>query len=335
MAEALDIAPSHPPRIVAGLEPTPTIHLGHYIGSIRDLIRLQHEYPGDTFYVVADYHALARGIAGDKLRQDTVELVTALLALGLDPNKTILYRQSDIPACAELVWYVSCLVPSSELARYPTYLKMLESAEGPSAGALLYPLLMAADVLCLRGTQFQVDRDERLNAEVVRDIAGKLNRFFGWEVFPLPQVRYSDEGVVPGSDGRKMSLADGNYIGLFEPFYSLQEQVRNIATDSEDSPPPETRESSTVYRLYSLVAGREDALEMAEELRHGNLGHDEAKRRLTQALQERFVGAEEQYHKLKRDPDFVLDVLREGVRQAREEARRTLGVIRDLLGLAA
>ena len=320
---------SYPPRIVSGLEPTPEVHLGHYAGAIRKLIRLQNEYPGDTFYIVADFHSMAVKGA-EALRRDTLELATALLALGLDPNKTILYRQSDVPACAELVWYVASLIPSSQLSSNPAFRELLESAGAPSAGATLYPLLMAADVLCQRGTWIQVGVDQKLNAEVVRGIAGELNRFFDWEVFPLPQVEYSGQEVVVGIDGQRMSLANENTIGVFEPFYRLQQQV-NAITDE----PPKDGPDCIVCHLYSLVANPEQAAEMTEQCSAGALDGEEAKRRLIQAIQETFAESQERYHRLKQESNFVLDVLHEGGRQAQEEARQTLELVRDLLGLTA
>lgn len=323
---------SYPPRIVSGLQPSPKLHLGHYFGAMQNLIRLQHEYPGDTFYLIADQHALRGPGSHDNLREEIFDLAATLLAVGLDPNKCILYRQSHLPEAMELVWYLSCVTSGS-------LLRQAAAAHGqdepPSASDLLYPVLMASDVLCLRGTIIATGHDQQANAETVWAIAQRFNRLFGREVFPVPQARFSGDHVVPGTDGAKMSTARGNYVGLFEPFYRLQEQVRGIVTDSKGLAEPKDPEACTLCRLYRLVAGTEESEAMADGYRRGQMGYEEAKRRLIAALQEYFAEPEGRYHDLRAKPDFIADVLHEGIEQAREEARFTLDLVRELFGIAA
>jgi tryptophanyl-tRNA synthetase len=325
---------SFPPRIVSGVQPSPRLHLGHYFGAIENLIRLQHAYPGDTFYLIADYCTLTHGTARQTLPAETLELATALLALGLDPNKAILYRQSDLPECLELTWYLSCLTSRSILLRNPPPHHTDEDGTG-SAGTFLYPLLMAADVLALRGTVIATGHDQQANARLARDVAQRANRAFGHQVFPPPEARFSGDHVVPGTDGRKMSVRHRNFVDLFLPYYSLKEQVASIVTDSKGIGEPKDPDTCTVYRLYSLVATAEEREALADRYRRGGMGYEEAKRELVRALQEFFAEAAECYADLTKRPDFVLDVLREGVRQAQEEARYTLDTVRDLFGIAA
>lgn len=322
---------SYPPRIVSGVQPSPKLHLGHYFGAMQNLIRLQHEYPGDTFYLIADQHALRGSGTHADLREEIFDLACTLLAVGLDPNKCILYRQSDLPECMELVWYLSCVTSGSLLRQGATQAQ----DEPPSASDLLYPVLMASDVLCLRGTIIATGHDQQANAETVRAIAQRFNRLFGREVFPVPQARFSGDHVVPGTDGAKMSTARGNYVGLFEPFYRLQEQVKGIVTDSKGLAEPKDPDACTVCRLFGLVASAGEREALAEAYRRGEIGYEEAKRRLVAALQEYFAEAESRYHDLRRQPYFVADVLHEGIEQAREEARYTLDLVRELFGVAA
>lgn len=326
---------AYPPRVVSGVQPSKHIHLGHYFGAMENLIRLQHEYPGDTFYLIADHHALSHGAKRDTVREGILRLATTLLAVGLDPNKCILYRQSDVPEGMELVWYFSCIMKSSQLLRRSEKHPQASPGETANAGNLLYPLLMASDVLCLRGTIIATGHDQQANAQAVRDVADRFNRLFEREVFPIPEARYSGDHVVPGTDGQKMNARLGNYIGLFEPFYRLKEQVGSIVTDSKGLDEPKDPESCTVFRLYSLVASPDQRDEMAERYRQGRIGYGEAKKELVRALQEFFAESEGRYHELENQPDFIMDILREGVRQAREEARHTLETVRDLFGIGA
>lgn len=326
---------AYPPRVVSGVQPSLNIHLGHYFGAMQNLIRLQHEYPGDTFYLIADWHALSHGARRETVREGILKLATTLLAVGLDPNKCILYRQSDVPEGMELVWYFSCLMKGSQLLRRAEKEPPTLPGEAANAGNLLYPLLMAADVLCLRSTMIATGHDQQANAQTVRDVADRFNRVSDREVFPIPEARYSGDHVVPGTDGQKMNSRCDNYIGLFEPFFRLKEQVDRIVTDSKGLREPKDPDSCTVFRLYSLVASPERCEEMAEGYRQGQMGYGEAKIELVRALQEYFAASESKYHDLEGRPDFVMDILREGVRQAREEARHTLEIVRDLFGIGA
>ncbi len=326
---------AYPPRVVSGVQPSLHIHLGHYFGAMENLIRLQHEYPGDTFYLVADLHALSHGAKRDTVHQGVLRLATTLLAVGLDPNKCILYRQSDVPEVMELVWYFSCFTRSTQLLRRAEKHPLEAPGASTNAGNLLYPLLMAADVLCLRSTIIATGHDQQTNAQTVRDVADRFNRLSEREVFPIPEARYSGDHVVPGTDGQRMNARQDNYIGLFEPFYRLKEQVDSIVTDSRGLNEPKDPDDCTVYRLYSLVAPPEQCEEMAHRYRQGQIGYGEAKTELIRALQEYFAESESRYHDLEGRPDFVMDILREGVRDAREEARHTLEIVRDLFGIGA
>lgn len=326
---------AYPPRVVSGVQPSLHIHLGHYFGAMQNLIRLQHEYPGDTFYLIADWHALSHGARRETVREGILKLATTLLAVGLDPNKCILYRQSDVPEGMELVWYFSCLMKRSHLLRRAEKEPPTMPGVTVNAGNLLYPLLMAADVLCLRSTMIATGHDQQANAQTVRDVADRFNRVSDREVFPIPEARYSGDHVVPGTDGQKMNSRCDNYIGLFEPFFRLKEQVDGIVTDSKGLRDPKDPEKCTVYQLYSLVASPEQREEMAERYCQGQIGYGDAKKELVRTLQEFFAASESRFHDLEGQPDFVMDILREGVRQAREEARHTLEIVRDLFGIGA
>jgi tryptophanyl-tRNA synthetase len=321
------------PRVASGVQPAPMIHLGHYFGAIKQHIELQHEYPGQTFISIADYHSLTRPRISTSLRDNTIELATAYLALGLDPNKAILYRQSDVPQALELFWLLCCLAPVSELSRVPTFKSPEEGSNG-SIGLLSYPILMAADILGLRATYVPVGSDQAINIERVRDVAQSFNRAFKADFLPIPQIMISPNAKVRGTDGRKMMNVYGNAIGLFEQFYTLNRKVMSIKTDSRGRHEPKDPDVCNVFHLYSLVASPDKVEELRQRYVAGAVDYSDAKRALTQVIQECFATASEEYYKLKKSPDYVADVLREGFRQAAEEVEITLEAARLAVGLS-
>jgi tryptophanyl-tRNA synthetase len=321
------------PRVLSGFQPTAAVHLGHFFGALKQHIDLHHEYPGQAFFLIADYHALTRGQDANLLRTWTIELGTTCLALGLDPNKAVLYRQSDVPECCELAWILACHTSTHELMRVPTYKAALAGSKPQCGGLLYYPLLMAADIFCVRATVVPVGADQRPNVEMARDIARRLNAAYKMDLLPVPEVRVSGFPTVPGIDGRKMSHAYDNCIALFERFDQLQEKVSLIKTDSKGKFEPKDPDTCNVFQLYSLVASAERTASMRRRYQEGSIGYQDAKRELMLTIQEYFGPFQERYHQLRRDPDFVADVLREGFRQAKEEAHATLDQIRGLAGL--
>lgn len=324
----------YPPRVVSGIRPTASIHLGHFFGAISQHLRLQHEYPGQCFFAIADYHAINRGYERSVLRKAIRGLASAYLALGLATNKAVLYRQSDVPQLAELFWILCCHSSLRDLLRMPSFKASRELGLAQTAALTTYPVLMASDILGLRATIVPVGHDLLPCLERVRDIARAFNRAYNCEFFPSPLARVSNSPVVRGIDGRKMSSTYGNAICLFEDFYSLRQKVKEIRTDSRGRGEPKDPNHCTVFQLFSLVAAPEEVKEMRSAYEHGEIGYSEAKRRLLLSIQEYFGNAQERFHEISKRPDFVEDVLREGFCQAADGIQATTEATRQLLGLS-
>jgi tryptophanyl-tRNA synthetase len=318
------------PRLVSGVQPSSLIHLGHYFGALRRHIDLQHEYPGQMFVSIADYHALTRSPELPDLRAETVELATVYLALGVNVHKCILYRQSDVPQTFELYWILACLTSVSELVRLPP----IRDAADASAGLLTYPVLMAADVLGLRGTHVPVGSDQVFNLERVREMARRFSKRYG-PLLPCPQIMTTETQVIPGVDGAKMSAKTGNAIGIFERFPSLQQRVRRIKTDSRGAREPKDPSTCIVFRLYELVTTSTQINEMRDAYVRGTISYSEAKEKLIYAIQNYFAPLAERYETLKRRPDDVMDVLRYGLSAAAAEAEITIDAVRQRVGISS
>jgi tryptophanyl-tRNA synthetase len=345
----------YPPRILSGIQPAPGAHLGHYFGTLRQQVELHHRYPGQTFVLIADYHVLTRHPDPTQVRQNTIELATTYLAIGLDPNKATLFRQSDVPECTELAWLLSCVTPTAAMRRVPTYKAAIERDSGPSQngraakkpagkgnafptdsiGLLASPVLMAADIFALRATLIPAGKDQVPHVEMARYIARRFNRAFNTDYLPLPKICLTDGHSVVGLDGRKMSARYRNVIFLFERFDQLKAKVSQIVTDPTPRHAPKDPDACHVMALYSLVASQAQVDAMRRRYVEGDVDYADAKRELTLAIQEYFAPFLDKYSELKRRPDFVADVLREGFREAREQARETLDDVRRIVGLAA
>jgi tryptophanyl-tRNA synthetase len=325
---------AYPQRILSGIRPTPAIHLGHYFGALKQHIRLQHEYPGESFFLIADYHALTLGPDPAQIKESTLEVAYAYIAFGLDPNKAILYRQSDVPQSLELFWILSCFCSAGDLLRLPVYAGAAEDGCHKTAGLLTYPVLMAADILGLRATMIPAGEDQIINIERAKDAARQFNNAYGVDMFPRPTLRLSDAETVRGTDGRKMCHAYNNVILPFEPYSKIQSRVRQIVTDSTSRCDPKNPETCTIFHLYSLVAPDEAVEEMRRRYQAGGIDYMQAKRELTLEIMEYFGEAACKYHDLKKHPDFVKDILREGFRQAAEQVGVTIEAVRQIVGLA-
>jgi len=318
------------PRLVSGVQPSSMIHIGHYFGALRRHIDLQHEYPGQMFVCIADYHAMTRSPELTDLRSETIELATVYLALGIDVHKCVLYRQSDVPQTFELYWILACLTSVPELARLPP----IRDSKEVSAGLLTYPVLMAADVLGLRGTHVPVGSDQVFNLERVRELARRFTKRYG-ALLPCPRIMTSDADVVRGTDGDKMSAKLNNAIGIFEMFPSLQQKVKGIKTDSRGAHEPKDFRTCIVFRLYSLVAAEDQVNEMREAYTRGTISYAEAKQRLIYAIQNYFAPMSERYEYFKKRPHDVMDVLRDGLVAATEEAEITIDAVRQRIGISS
>lgn len=320
-------------RILSGIQPSGKLHLGNYLGAIKQHIELQDK--GESFYFIADYHALTSLRDRDALRENSFDVALDYLSLGLDPKIATFYRQSDIPEVTELSWFLSTVTPMGLLERCHSYKDKIAKGIAPDHGLFAYPVLMAADILIVDADIVPVGKDQKQHVEVTRDIAQRFNFIFG-ETLKVPEDRImEDAGVVPGIDGQKMSKSYGNSIDIFLEGKELKDRVMSIVTDSAPVEEPKDPDTNNVYNLLKFFVSPEENEEWRQRFTKGGLKYVEAKKRLIAALDETFGAAREKRKELKTRPDFVRDVLRDGAAKARETAKITMMRVREAVGLGS
>lgn len=287
----------------------------------------------DCVYFIADYHALTTVRDPDELRKNVLGVALDYLAIGLDPERVVFFRQSDVPQVVELAWVLSALTPMGLLERCHSYKDKISKSIEPTHGLFSYPVLMAADILIYDSQKVPVGRDQKQHVEVTRDIAQKFNAIYG-ETFVIPEEEI-DEGtaVIPGIDGQKMSKSYGNTIEMFGAEKSIQKAVGRIVTDSRGVEEPKEPEGNTIYQLYSLMATSAERAAMAERFRAGGYGYGDAKKALFQKILEHFEPYRRRREELARDMASVQKVLEEGAHRARAIAMPTLDRVYRRVGL--
>ena len=321
-----------PMRILSGLQPSGRLHIGNYFGMMEAALKLQHE--GEAYYFIADYHSLTSIHDGKLLRDHVRNLAIDFLACGLDPEKCVLFRQSDIPEHCELAWILSTVTPMGLLERCHSYKDKVANGISASHGLFAYPVLMAADILIYEADVVPVGKDQKQHVEVTRDIAIKMNEAFGEGLVKLPQPRIREEtAVVPGLDGQKMSKSYDNTIQLFEEPAALKKKIMGIKTDSTPVEAPKPTEGSSILALYKLVASEADYATMVADHERGGTGYGDFKKRLLQGVTDYFAPFRERRAQIVADPAYVDRVLAEGAEKARVVARKTLARVRDAVGL--
>ncbi len=337
-----------PKRVLSGVQPSGKLHLGNYFGAIRQHIALQDEM--QCFYFIADYHALTtleeatrRRLDREKikpadraetLRENTRDVALDYLALGLDPNKAVFFRQSDVPEVTELAWIFSTVTNMGLLERAVSYKEKVEKGIDASVGLFFYPVLMAADILIYRSHLVPVGKDQVQHIEMTQDIAGKFNRTFG-DIFPIPDFRLDKEAKVPGIDGQKMSKSYNNTIDIFAEGKPLQKTVMSIVTDSSPKEAPKDPDRCNVFALYSLFATEEEKAALATRYRAGGMYYSEAKQMLLEKINAYFGPFRERRKQLAANPDEVEAILQRGAQRARAEARQTMALVRQAVGMKA
>ena len=318
-------------RVLSGIQPTGRFHWGNYFGAIQQYIDLQNEE--ESYYFIANLHALTTIRDSDELKTLTLEAATDLLALGLQPEQATLFVQSDVPEVSELTWLLMTGTPMGLLERCHAYKEKKEKGVAADAGLFTYPVLMAADILAYDSNVVPVGQDQVQHIEVCRDIARSFNHHYG-EVFVMPDAKVLEASAkVPGTDGEKMSKSYDNTIQIFEPLKPQRKQIMRIQTDSrpmEDSKDPET---DHLYQLLSLFASNEEREEVAGIYRTGGFGYGDIKKRLADAAESYFSDARARREKLEQDSGFVQDVLSEGAKQARAKASEVLDRAQKATGL--
>jgi tryptophanyl-tRNA synthetase len=320
-------------RILSGIQPTGKLHLGNYFGAVRQHIALQDE--GECFYFIADYHSMTTIDDAAQRRQLVQDVALDYLALGLDPTKVALYRQSDVPEVTELAWMLASVTNMGLLERAHSFKDKVDKGIEASVGLFTYPVLMAADILIVRSHLVPVGKDQVQHLEMTRDMAGKFNRAYG-DIFPLPQERLVKQGaLVPGTNGQKMSKSYGNTIEIFAEGKPLKKVVMGIVTDSTPVEAPKDPDKCTVFALYSLFATDEERAPLAARYRAGGMGYGEAKQQLLAKIDEHFGPFREKRKQLAADPAYVEGVLRQGAAKARAEVRATMKLVREAAGFLA
>jgi tryptophanyl-tRNA synthetase len=317
--------------ILTGVQPSGTLHLGNYFGSMKSIIELQNL--GQAVCFIADYHALTSIKQADALRRYTFEVAAGFLACGLDPARTILFRQSDVAQVHELAWLLSVVAPMGLLERAVSYKDKVEQGAETSHGLFAYPVLMAADILLYNSDQVPVGQDQKQHLEIARDLAQKFNDRFG-PVFKLPEpVIREATAIVPGLDGRKMSKSYGNIIPLFGEEKEIKKAVMGIKTDSTPLEQPKALEGTVLGQLMQLVNPDEYKNYISYGATPG-IGYGDLKKKLLAEIQARFAPFQEKFRHLQAHPYEVETVLREGAIRARALALPVLEKARQATGLA-
>jgi tryptophanyl-tRNA synthetase len=318
-------------RILTGIQPSGTLHIGNYFGAMRPILQRQGE--GEIFFFLADLHALTSLRDPDALRANVREATADYLACGLDPEKTVCWRQSDVPAHAELMWILSTLTPMGMLERAVSYKDKVARGLVANAGLFTYPVLQAADILLYDADVVPVGKDQKQHLEMSRDIAVKFNEAYG-DTLKLPEPEISEDvAVVPGLDGQKMSKSYGNTLELFQDEKPMRKRVMSIVTDSTPLDAPKNPEGSNILALYRLVASPGQVAQMEDDFRAGGIGYGEFKKRLFEALQEFFAPMRARRAEIMARPGYVDEVLEDGARRARAIADVTMDRVRSAVGL--
>ena len=318
-------------RVLSGIQPSGKLHIGNYFGAMRQHLQLQAE--NDAFYFIADYHALTSGLAPAELSQNILDVALDYLALGLDPEKTVFWRQSDVPEITELAWILSCVTPMGLLQRCTSYKDKVAQGLSPNHGLFAYPVLQAADILAFHSNLVPVGADQKQHIEVTRDIAGYFNNTYG-EILTLPEDYILESvAVVPGIDGRKMSKSYDNILGMFEPQSSIKKKVMRIVTDSTPVEEAKDPEKCSVFALLKLVASEDELAEWENRYRSGGMGYGEAKKRLLELVLEFFKPYRSKRQELENNLDYVHEVLQKGADKARPVAHKTFEDVRKAVGL--
>jgi tryptophanyl-tRNA synthetase len=319
-----------PNRILSGVQPNAKLHIGNYFGAVKQHIDLQNE--ADCYYFIADYHALTTVQDPKALDGLVRDVALDYLALGLDPDKAAFFRQSDVPEVTELAWILSTVTNMGLLERAVSYKEKVEKGIDASVGLFTYPVLMAADILIYRSHLVPVGKDQVQHIEMTRDMAERFNRAYR-EIFPLPTFRLDKGAKVPGTDGQKMSKSYGNTIEIFAEGKALKKTVMGIVTDSSTVADPKDPDKCNVFALYTLFATDEEKAALAARYRAGGMGYGEAKAALLAKIDGYFQPFREKRKQLAANVDYVEEVLRKGARKARAEARETMKLVREAVGM--
>lgn len=318
-------------RVLSGVQPSGKLHIGNYFGAIRQFIELQEEH--ECFYFLADYHALTTVQDPRILKSMVSDLAAAFLAFGLDPSRSVIYRQSDIPEIPELMWYLSTVTSMGLLQRCHSFKDKVSQGLVPNHGLFAYPVLMAADILIVNSDLVPVGQDQKQHLEVTRDIAGAFHATYQTEVFTLPKPMILEKSaVVPGLDGRKMSKSYGNTIDIFGPEKAIRKRIMSITTDSTPVEEPKPKVGS-LYALAKVFAPAGEEVWVEQAYDEGGTGYGTIKKRLFEWFLEVFGPARSRFDELSNSPEEVEAVLADGAERAREVIVPLMEAVRTAVGI--
>ena len=314
-------------RILTGIQPSGILHIGNYFGAMKNAIELQNE--GETLLFIADLHSLTVTPKPEDLRERVKRVALDFLACGLDPEKTLFFRQSDIQEVCELTWILNCLTGLGLLERAHSYKDKIAKGFVPNNGLFSYPVLMAADILMYQSNLVPVGKDQKQHLEMARDIAIRFNQTYE-ELFVIPEPLISESvAVIPGTDGQKMSKSYNNTIEIFAEEKAARKKFMSIPTDSKGLEEPKDPDHCNVFQLYKLFATKAQQEEMAAKYRAGNYGYGHAKQALFEAYMDYFAPMRKRRAELEKDPGFIEDVLKKGAENGgreKEEGEKTFPV---------
>ena len=319
-------------RILTGVQSTGTPHLGNLLGAIIPAIRMSKESNEESFLFIADLHSLTQIKNASELRQNTYSTAATWLAFGVDVNKTVFYRQSDVPQVTELSWYLSCFYPYQRLTLAHSFKDKADRLEDVNSGLFSYPMLMAADILLYDADVVPVGKDQLQHLEMSRDVANRFNHQMGDTLVP-PKAQIQESTMyVPGTDGEKMSKSKGNIIDIFLTDKQLRKQIMKIKTDSTPMEDPKNPDTCNLFALYKLVASTSQIEEMRANYLGGNYGYGHAKQAFYELLVETFKNEREKYHYYMSHLDEVDQILKQGAQKAHLVADVVLKRVRQKLG---
>ena len=321
-------------RSLTGITPSGTPHIGNLLGAIRPAIELVDTH--ESFYFVASYHALTTQRDPVLLRKQMWEVAATWLAFGLDPERTVIWNQHDVPEVCELSWILACMTPKGLLDKAHAFKDAVNKGKKEVNGGLYtYPILMAADILAYDSNVVPVGKDQKQHVEMARDMAQRINHHYG-DVLVVPEPLINDAvATVPGIDGQKMSKSYGNDIGALLPPKKLRKLVMRIVTDSRDVDDPKDPDSCTVFSLYKLFASAEQQADLAKRYRAGGMGYGTAKQELFELMDAQLAEPRARYAELLARPQQVDEILASGAARARPVAQATLSRVRAAIGLSA
>ena len=320
-------------RILTGVQSTGTPHLGNLLGAIIPAIEMAKDPKNESFLFIADMHSLTQIKDGKLLSENTYSTAAAWLACGIDPQKTVFYRQSDIPEVTELMWHLLCYFPYQRLTLAHGFKDKSDRLEDVNSGLFTYPMLMAADILLYDAAYVPVGKDQLQHIEMTRDVASRFNHKMG-ETFVLPQEKIQENTMlIPGIDGEKMSKSRNNFINIFLPNKQLKKQVMSIVSDSKTLEDPKDPETCHIFALYKLLASPEQVAEMDANYRAGGYGYGHAKTALYELILSRFEKERKHYDELMADHSKIDEILKIGADKARKVAREVLIRVRSKVGL--